>query len=172
MCAYERRYLLLVLQVEDTLNNSNDLFLTFRKEMEEMSKKTKRLEKENLTNRNILEMAEERTKTNQDLEVARKRNEKLTDIINQMQKQGRGLASGMAGVVEGSMEGDYVEGEGDPEGTDESDYYDEEGSEEGEYDEDTEEDIQHHAPQPFGPVPPPPPQQSITNGVAANGAGH
>ncbi|RAL59921.1 hypothetical protein DID88_000547 [Monilinia fructigena] len=34
-------------QVEDTLNNSNDLFLTFRKEMEEMSKKTKRLEKEN-----------------------------------------------------------------------------------------------------------------------------
>ena len=34
-------------QVEDTLNNSNDLFLTFRREMEEMSKKTKTLEKEN-----------------------------------------------------------------------------------------------------------------------------
>lgn len=68
-------------QVEDTLNNSNDLFLTFRKEMEEMSKKTKRLEKENLnltrkhdlTNRNILEMAEERTKANKEMETLRKR---------------------------------------------------------------------------------------------------
>lgn len=145
-----------------------------------MSKKTKRLEKENLTltrkhdltNRNILEMAEERTKTNQDLEVARKRNEKLTDIINQMQKQGRGLASGMAGVVEESMEGEYVEGEGDPEGTDESDYYDEEGSEEGAYDEDTEEDIQHQTSQPFGPVPPPPPPQAVANGITANGVSH
>lgn len=29
-------------EVEDTLNNSNDLFLTFRKEMEDMSKKTKK----------------------------------------------------------------------------------------------------------------------------------
>ncbi len=54
-------------QVEDTLNNSNDLFLTFRKEMEQMTKKTKKLEKENATvrakcdtmNRNLLEMAEE-----------------------------------------------------------------------------------------------------------------
>ena len=58
------------MQVEETLNNSNDLFLTFRKEMEEMSKKTKRLEKENqnltrnkeITNRNIAEMVEERTR--------------------------------------------------------------------------------------------------------------
>lgn len=54
-------------QVEDTLNNSNDLFLTFRKEMEQMTKKAKKLEKENATvrakcdtmNRNLLEMAEE-----------------------------------------------------------------------------------------------------------------
>src|ERR1700709_1743334 len=96
-------------QVEDTLNNSNDLFLTFRKEMEEMSKKTKRLEKENLTltrkhdatNRSILEMAEERTKTNQEMEALKKKNEKLTSIINQMQKQGRGVAGGMAGLAPG-----------------------------------------------------------------------
>ena len=179
--------ILMRFKVEDTLNNSNDLFLTFRKEMEEMSKKTKRLEKENmtlnrkhdLTNRNILEMAEERTKTNQELEALRKKNEKLRNIINQMQKQGRGLAQGMAGAVEGSVEGEYGEGEGDPEGT-ESDYEyeddEEEGSEEGEYDEDTEEEMHTETQQPFGPVPPPPPPlpQATPNGVAvlANGIKH
>jgi chromosome segregation ATPase len=152
--------------------------------MEEMSKKTKRLEKENmtltrkhdLTNRNILEMAEERTKTNQELEAFRKKNEQLNSIIKQMQTQGRGLTPSMAGVVEGSIEGEYVEGEGDPEGT-ESEYEyedeDEEGSEEGEYDEDTEEEIHIGQPagQPFGPVPPPPPQ-ALVNGLAANGIKH
>jgi chromosome segregation ATPase len=171
-----------MLRVEDTLNNSNDLFYTFRKEMEEMSKKTKRLEKENttltrkhdLTNRNIIEMAEERTKTNRELQALRKKNEKLTDIINQMQRQGRGLTQGIGGA-DGTVEADYAEGEGDPEGT-ESEYEyedeDEEGSEEGEYDEDTEEELPHHeAPQPFGPVPPPT-TQALTNGIAANGIKH
>jgi len=155
--------LLILDKVEDTLNNSNDLFLTFRKEMEEMSKKTKRLEKENLTltrkhdltNRNILEMAEERTKVNQELEALKKKNEKLKDIINQMQKQGRGLAQGMAGVVEGG----YVEG--DLDGTEsEYEYEDDEGDEDGsEGDYDTEEEL----PKPFGPAPPPP----TTNGAAS-----
>jgi chromosome segregation ATPase len=168
------------LQVEDTLNNSNDLFLTFRKEMEEMSKKTKRLEKENLTltrkhdatNRSILEMAEERTKNNLELEALKKKNEKLTSIINQMQKQGRGVAGGMAGMASGSLEGEYAEG--DLEGT-ESDYeegYDddegeEDGSEEGDYDEDTEDEV-HEVPKPFGPAPPPP----VLNGSAVNGIKH
>ncbi|KAF8862844.1 hypothetical protein BDZ45DRAFT_584750 [Acephala macrosclerotiorum] len=174
-------------QVEDTLNNSNDLFLTFRKEMEEMSKKTKRLEKENmnltrkhdLTNQNILKMAEERTKTNDELKDMRKKNDKLTSIINQMQKQGRGVAGGMAGMVTGSQEGDYVEG--DLEET-ESDYeYEDEGEDgdgeedddehgsEGDYNEDTEEEIQLEGPKPFGPVPPP---TMTANGIAANGIKH
>ncbi|RDW68434.1 hypothetical protein BP5796_09091 [Coleophoma crateriformis] len=166
-------------QVEDTLNNSNDLFLTFRKEMEEMSKKTKRLEKENLTltrkhdltNRNILEMAEERTKNNQERDALIKKNEKLTNIINQMQKQGRGLHASMTGGGSSSMEGEYA-GEGDLEGTEsEYEYEDEDGEEEGsegEYDEDTEEELHPEAPKPFGPVPPPP-----TNGVpTANGINH
>lgn len=146
--------------------------------MEEMSKKTKRLEKENttltrkhdLTNRNILEMAEERTRANQELEALRKKNEKLTGIINQMQKQGRGLAQGTA--VEGSVEGEYAEREGDPEGT-ESEYEDEdeEGSEEGEYDEDTDDEVYTEVQQPFGPAPPPPAPQPTTNGMVsiANG---
>ncbi|MCJ1313759.1 hypothetical protein MMC25_007439 [Agyrium rufum] len=152
-------------QVEDTLNNSNDLFLTFRKEMEEMSKKTKRLEKENLnltrkhesTNRSILEMAEERTRVNKDMESLRKKNNTLESVIRRMQDQGRGPAGGS--VLEG-----------DEEGT-ESDYdeedYDEEGSE-GEYDDDTEEEIALQAASSlpaFGPVPPPPASnQGMVNG--------
>ncbi|OKL64119.1 hypothetical protein UA08_00147 [Talaromyces atroroseus] len=85
-------------QVEDTLNNSNELFLTFRKEMEEMSKKTKRLEKENLTltrkhdqtNRNILEMAEERNRNQQELEKYQKKCHHLEALCRRMQEQGRG----------------------------------------------------------------------------------
>ena len=176
--------------MEDTLNNSNDLFLTFRKEMEEMSKKTKRLEKENmnltrkhdLTNQNILKMAEERTKTNLEMDSLRKKNEKLTSIINQMQKQGRGVAGGMATMAEGSTEGEYAEG--DMDGT-ESDYEyeDEEGDDgdgeqeegdevsEGDYNEDTEEEL-HPEAKTFGPVPPP--TLAVANGVTApaNGIKH
>ncbi|KAI9766753.1 MAG: hypothetical protein M1835_004267 [Candelina submexicana] len=157
-------------QVEDTLNNSNDLFLTFRKEMEEMSKKTKRLEKENLnltrkhdlTNRNILEMAEERTRTNKEMEALRKKNANLEKLCRGMQAQGRGQAT--VGGAEGDEEGT----ESDYGYDDEED--DEEGSEEVEYDEDTEEDAVHAAtggpPPTFGPVPPPPPpaSQSVPNG--------
>ncbi|KAL6716505.1 hypothetical protein ACLMJK_006072 [Lecanora helva] len=155
-------------QVEDTLNNSNDLFLTFRKEMEEMSKKTKRLEKENLnlsrkhdlTNRNILEMAEERTKLNKEMETLRKKNNTLESVIRQMQEQGRAPAAG------GALEGDEEGTESDYE-DDEDDYDD--GSEEAEYDDDTEEEALHAPPgalPTYGPAPPPPPnsQQAQING--------
>ncbi|KAL8672965.1 MAG: hypothetical protein Q9168_002598 [Polycauliona sp. 1 TL-2023] len=155
-------------QVEDTLNNSNDLFLTFRKEMEEMSRKTKRLEKENLTltrkhdltSRNILEMAEDRTRVNKELETLRKKNNTLESVIRRMQEQGRAPAAGSTL-------------EGDEEGT-ESDYDDEEEYEEGdsddaEYDDDTEEEALQaqvgSLPPTFGPVPPPPPNsQPQVNG--------
>ena len=152
--------------MEETLNNSNELFLTFRKEMEEMSKKTKRLEKENLnftrkhdlTNRNILEMAEERTKINKEMETLRKKNTTLESVIRRMQDQGRAPAG--AGTLEGDEEGtesDYDE-----------DYEEEEGSDEGEYDDDTEEEAlqaQVGALPTFGPVPPPPPSsQGQVNG--------
>src|SRR4051812_15944378 len=91
--------LILDMQVEDTLNSSNDLFLTFRKEMEEMSKKTKRLEKENLalsrkhevTNANIIKMAEERNRTHKELDLLRKKNENLEKLCRGMQAQGRGI---------------------------------------------------------------------------------
>ena len=165
-------------QVEDTLNNSNDLFLTFRKEMEDMSKKTKRLEKDNLnltrkhdlTNRNILEMAEERTRVNKEIETLRKKNSTLESVIRRMQDQGRGPATGNVVGDEEGTESDY----------DEEDYDEEEGSEEGEYDDDTEEEIALQATASglpaFGPVPPPPvSSQAIINGKVngeVNGVRH
>lgn len=158
-------------QVEETLNNSNDLFLTFRKEMEEMSKKTKRLEKENLnltrkqeaTNRNILEMAEERTRTqremarkDKEMELLRKKNENLEKLCRGMQAQGRGQVN----VNDLDVDDDGTESEYEYEDEDD------EGSGEGEYDEDTEEEaIEVQGRRPFGPVPPPPPPpQGLVNG--------
>lgn len=133
-----------------------------------MSKKTKRLEKENLnltrkhdlTNRNILEMAEERTKVNKEMENLRKKNNTLEQLARRMQDQGRGVAG--AGAIEGDDEGTESDYE-------EEDYDEDEGSEEGEYDDDTEEEAlqaQVGALPTFGPVPPPLPssQQAQVNG--------
>ncbi len=176
-----------VAQVEDTLNNSNDLFMTFRKEMEDMSKKTKRLERENETlkrkhdqvNGNILKMAEERNKNLGEIDELKKKLEKLNGIIKQMQQQGRGIPQGLTGAVEngyaeGDLDGDeseyeddeYDEGEEDEEVSDEGD----------EYDDETEDELHHHhqqpqaqqpQPQPFGPERPPaaaPVAAATTNG--------
>lgn len=147
--------------MEDTLNNSNDLFLTFRKEMEEMSKKTKRLEKENLNltrkqeaaNKNILTMAEERTGTLKELELLRKKNENLEKLCRGMQAQGRGQVS----VPEADEDGTESEYEYDDE---------EEESLEDDYEDDTEEEALEVRSRPFGPVPPPPPPSQAINGKA------
>lgn len=153
------------------MNNSNELFLTFRKEMEEMSKKTKRLEKENLTltrkhdqtNRNILEMAEERTRTHEELDKWRKKSHHLEALCRRMQAQGRGqnLAVDLDGDDEGT-ESEYEE-----------DYEDEE-DEEGISDEEYEIDSangDHPLPQQpekpvFGPPPPPNLLEARANGKA------
>lgn len=161
---FSKQNLTYFLKVEDTLNNSNDLFLTFRKEMEEMSKKTKRLEKENLTltrkhdltNRNILEMAEERTRQNKEMETLRKKSTTLENTIRLMQEQGRAPAGGQIPHDSGDSEyGDEDE---------EDDDYEEESQEGEEYDEETEDDQEIHAQYPngsvaptYGPIPPPPP---------------
>ncbi|KAH0425721.1 hypothetical protein CcaCcLH18_10766 [Colletotrichum camelliae] len=158
-------------QVEDTLNNSNDLFLTFRKEMEDMSKKTKRLERENetmkrkheATNANIIRMAEEREQLSKKAIEATNRTEKLRSIIEQMQQQGRKVPPGMAATLEScySDSNGHMDGDG-------SDYSDEEEGEEdpSEFDDDTEEEPQPaepEPPRPFGPERPPVPQ-ATTNG--------
>ena len=96
-------------QVEDTLNNSNELFLTFRREMEEMSKKTKRLEKENgnltrkheLVNSNIVQMAEDRTRSQKEIDALRKKNDNLEKLCRGMQMQGRTVSSASADAVKG-----------------------------------------------------------------------
>lgn len=162
-------------KVEDTLNNSNDLFLSFRKEMEDMSKKGKRLEKENealkrqkeATAANILRMAEERQEWKKKLDAADKKTEKLMSIIQQMQQQGRKAPPGTASTMEACLSN----GQGGAEG-DESDYSDEGEEELSEFDDDTEEEAQpseqHGRPVTYGPErPPPPPQQPprpATNG--------
>ena len=113
----------LISQVEDTLNNSNDLFLTFRKEMEEMSKKTKRLEKENhtlsrkhdQTNHNILQMAEERTRSNREMEMLRKKNVNLEKLCRGMQDQGRGQI-GSAKDTDVELDSEGTESDNDYEG--------------------------------------------------------
>ncbi|KAK0720338.1 myosin-like coiled-coil protein-domain-containing protein [Lasiosphaeris hirsuta] len=167
---------------QDTLNNSNDLFLTFRKEMEDMSKKTKRLERENenlkrkheQVNNNILKMAEERNKNLAEIGDLKKKLEKLNGIIKQMQQQGRGIPQGMTGQVENG----YVEGEADIDG-DESEYEDEydEGEDEevsddgDDYDDETEDELHHHhEPQQaleYGPERPPVVATAITATIAA-----
>ncbi|KAG0638486.1 myosin-like coiled-coil protein-domain-containing protein [Tuber brumale] len=158
-------------QVEDTLNNSNDLFLTFRKEMEEMSKKTKRLEKENLTlsrksdttNRNLLKMAEERTKHQKELEILRKKNSKLENLCRALQAErttldtklrdqeggGRGGGVGDAGdggelLEEEEEEEDDSEADSEYE---ESDGYDDDASEDGSEGEEGEDDTEDENPQ-------------------------
>ncbi|KAJ5096080.1 hypothetical protein NUU61_005436 [Penicillium alfredii] len=168
-------------QVEDTLNNSNELFLTFRKEMEEMSKKTKRLEKENhtlnrkheQTNRNILEMAEERTRNHEELERWRRKCHHLEALCRRMQAQGRG---------EGLAESDHLEG--DDEGTEseyDEDYEDEEEEDISDEELDgTDQDVPGRVHPPERPVfgPPPPPSllhahsngKTVVNGkTAVNG---
>lgn len=80
-------------QVEDTLNSSNDLFLNFRKEMETMTKKTKKLEKENAqirskcetANKNILDMAEERGKYRKEIDILKQKSTKLENLCRALQ---------------------------------------------------------------------------------------
>jgi len=145
-----------------------------------MSKKTKRLERENdnlkrkheQVNGNIIKMAEERTKNLQENEDLKKKLDKLNGIIKQMQQQGRGIPQGMTEPVENG----FVEAEGDLEG-DESDYdddydegEDEEVSDDGEeYDDETEDEV--HQPQAYGPERPPP-VAAATATVAPTVNGH
>jgi hypothetical protein len=152
-------------QVEDTLNNSNELFMTFRKEMEDMSKKTKRLERENQTlsrkhdqtNRNIIEMMEERNRDKTEIEQLRRQETQMRNIIKTMQEQGRGLPAA----------DDGTESEYDEEYEDEDDYL--EGDEEELAAHEAELAAAAAADKPvFGPVPPP---DLHTKAPMANGVG-
>lgn len=160
-------------QVEDTLNNSNELFLTFRKEMEEMSKKTKRLEKENQTltrkhdsnNRNILEMVEERSQDKEEIERLRLQETKMRNIIKFMQEQGRELPPNS---LDDEEQSEYDEDE-------DEEYGDEEDDDEELMEAELAQQGMSPAQQPekpvFGPVPPPDmaAKAALANGVGSRG---
>ncbi|CAH0040645.1 unnamed protein product [Clonostachys solani] len=159
-------------QVEDTLNNSNDLFLSFRKEMEDMSKKGKRLEKENeslkrqkeATAANIIRMAEERQDWKKKTEAAERKSEKLMSIIQAMQQQGRSVPPSMASTMESCFSDSHGGGEGD----DESDYSEDGEEDLSEFDDDTEEETQpteQAPPVTYGPERPPQQQPKATTTV-------
>lgn len=151
-----------------------------------MSKKTKRLEKENLsltrkqeaTNKNIFQMAEERSQSQQNIDRLTRENEKLKKLCRAMQTGGYG-AAGIGGAAQGPVDvGAEFEGETESEYEDEE--YDED--DEGEYDDDddTEDDEGIEVqPRTYGPPPPPPPQElpngrvkGQVNGAAVNGVRH
>lgn len=146
-----------------------------------MSKKGKRLEKENdtlkrqkeATAANLIRMAEERQDLNKQLESGDRKIEKLKSIIQQMQLQGRKAPAGVARVIGSASSGS----QGGAEGDDESDYSNEDQDEDpSEFDDDdTEEEPQPVGKQPalvaYGPERPPPPATTEQPGTArvANG---
>lgn len=129
--------------------------------MEDMSKKGKRLEKENdglkrqkdATAANILRMAEERQEFKKRMEEAELKSEKLAKIIQAMQKQGRPVPTSMAAT----MESCFSDSHGGDE-VDESDYSEDDG--EGEHDSDLDEETDDE-PQPVTYGPERPPQHPI-----------
>ena len=142
-----------------------------------MSKKTKRLERENQTltrkhdqtNRNILEMAEERSRDKEEIERLRRQETKMRNIIKSMQEQGRGLATGSEGLRGEDLDDEGTESEYDEEYEDEDDYI--EGDEEelaageAELAAQAQSRAQKQPEKPvFGPVPPPD-LASAVNGV-------
>lgn len=145
--------------------------------MEEMSKKTKRLEKENLgltrkqeaANKNILTMAEERTSQQREIELLRRQKENLEKLCRGMQAQGRMQVGPPGSDEEEDTDSEY-------------NYDDEDESLEGDYEDDTEEEAVEGRQGAFGPAaaapPPPPPVQQASanakthqqpNGKAVNG---
>lgn len=138
-----------------------------------MSKKTKRLEKENetmkrkheATNANIISMAEEREAMRTKTAEATKKTGKLISIIEQMQQQGRKVPPGMAATLESCYSDSNGQVDGD--GSDYSDEGDDDEQSE-EFDDDTEEEPQAAddvPPRPYGPERPPvSAPQAATNG--------
>jgi chromosome segregation ATPase len=138
--------------------------------MEDMSKKTKRLEKENetlkrkheATNANIIRMAEEREDWKKKAEAEKKNVDKLRSIIQQMQQQGRKMPPGLSNTADNGYSGSQAELDGD-----DSDYSEDDDGEElsGYEEDDTEEEPQSGPATSYGPEPPPPVKTArATNG--------
>ena len=99
-------------QVEDTLAKSNDLFATFRHEMEQMTAKLGRIEKENqmlqtkcsTLSRNIIEMADERTKQIKEMDVIRAQKAKLESLCRTLQAERNAAMKSSSAAIEMPLE--------------------------------------------------------------------
>ncbi len=104
--AQVRQYVDKFRQVEETLVKSNELFGTFRGEMEQMSVKLARFEKENTQmhskcatlSKNIIEMADERTKLTAQIETLKSQKAKLEQLCRTLQAE-RNAARGKSDTV-------------------------------------------------------------------------
>lgn len=82
-------------QFQDTLTKSNEVFASFKIEMEKMSKTIKTLEKENLSLKkkvekldvSLIELVDERESLKKQLETARKQKEKLEALCRSLQAE-------------------------------------------------------------------------------------
>ncbi|KAF8464612.1 myosin-like coiled-coil protein-domain-containing protein [Kalaharituber pfeilii] len=118
--------------------------------MEEMSKKTKRLERENAQlsrkneamNRNILEMAEERTRKEKELNEYKKKYAKIEGICRALQNDRTDLQNKLRGVEGDDLEEEEEEEEEEEDysGSEDAEHEGSEGDDEGDEDDDVTED--------------------------------
>ncbi|KAM3527114.1 hypothetical protein MY4038_006500 [Beauveria bassiana] len=164
--------------VKVALDQRDDMVARQRREMQEQSKKCKRLDKENealkrqkeATAANIIRMAEERQQWKSQMDAADKKTQKLMSIIQQMQQQGRKVPTAMASTLESCINNEDPAEDGE-----DSDYSEEveEGSDLDDTEEETPLQSRSQPPQagpattkvPYGPERPPrPPGSAAING--------
>lgn len=117
-----RQYVEKFRQVEETLVKSNELFGTFRGEMEQMSLKLARFERENhqmqtkcqTLSRNIIEMADERTKLQASIETLKAQKGKLEQLCRTLQAERNAVKKVDDTTVPAASEAEAVDGATNP----------------------------------------------------------
>ncbi|KAL4629495.1 alpha-taxilin-like isoform X1 [Arapaima gigas] len=95
-------------EFQNTLSKSNEVFTTFKQEMEKMTKKIKRLEKETTmyrsrwesSNKALLEMAEEKTMRDKELEGLQGKVQRLEKLCRALQTERNELSKTVQGLAE------------------------------------------------------------------------
>ncbi|XP_043073952.1 alpha-taxilin [Puntigrus tetrazona] len=96
-------------EFQNTLSKSNEVFTTFKQEMEKMTKKIKKLEKETTmyrsrwesSNKALLEMAEEKTHRDKDFESLQVKVQRLEKLCRALQIERNELSKKVQGVSTG-----------------------------------------------------------------------
>ncbi|XP_057210611.1 alpha-taxilin isoform X2 [Triplophysa rosa] len=97
-------------EFQNTLSKSNEVFTTFKQEMEKMTKKIKKLEKETTmyrsrwesSNKALLEMAEEKTLRDKEFESLQVKVQRLEKLCRALQIERNELSKKVQGVPEGT----------------------------------------------------------------------